>query len=99
MGDWAAADNLIRVLGIQSKIASKEVIESVKSQFIAGYCGYPLVGTTEQIAAGLQTISDVGFDGSLLSWVNYEAGLQRFAAEVMPLLEQAGLRKPYSPEE
>jgi dimethylsulfone monooxygenase len=96
MGDWAAADNLIRVLGIQSKIASKEVIEGVKSQFIAGYCGYPLVGTTEQIAEGLQTISDVGFDGSLLSWVNYEAGLQRFSKEVMPLLEQVGLRKPFS---
>ena len=98
MGDWEAADILIRVLGIHSKIASKEVIEGVKSQFIAGYCGYPLVGTTEQIAQGLQTLSDVGFDGSLLSWVNYEAGLKRFSAEVMPLLEQTGLRKPFSPE-
>ena len=98
MGDWEAADNLIRVLGINSKMAPKDVIEGIKSQFIAGYCGYPLIGTSEQIAEGLQTLSDVGFNGSLLSWVDYEAGLRRFSTDVMPLLEQAGLRMPFSLE-
>ena len=56
------------------------------------------IGTTEQIAEGLQTVSDVGFDGSLLSRVSYEAGLRRFSAEVMPLQEQAGLWMPSSLE-
>jgi hypothetical protein len=29
--------------------------------------------------------------------VNYEAGLQQWIAEVLPLLEQAGLRQPFRP--
>ena len=94
LGDWQAADNLIRVLGINSKMVGKEAMEGLKSQFIAGYCGYPLIGTSEMIAEGLQMLSDVGFNGSLLSWVDYETGLKRFNTEVMPLLEQRGLRAP-----
>jgi alkanesulfonate monooxygenase SsuD/methylene tetrahydromethanopterin reductase-like flavin-dependent oxidoreductase (luciferase family) len=92
MGDWKAADNLIRVLGINSKMVGKEAFEGLKSQFMAGYCGYPLIGTAEMIADGLAKLSELGFNGSLLSWVDYEAGLKRFNAEVMPLLEQKGLR-------
>ena len=92
MGDWKAADNLIRVLGINSKMVGKEAFEGLKSQFMAGYCGYPLIGTTEMIADGLAKLSELGFNGSLLSWVDYEAGLKRFNTEVMPLLEQNGLR-------
>jgi alkanesulfonate monooxygenase SsuD/methylene tetrahydromethanopterin reductase-like flavin-dependent oxidoreductase (luciferase family) len=42
----------------------------------------------------LQKLSDIGFDGILLSWVDYLAGLERFNGEVMPRLEQAGLRRP-----
>ena len=53
-----------------------------------------MIGTSEMIADGLQMLSDVGFNGSLLSWVDYETGLRRFDAEVMPLLEQRGLRAP-----
>jgi hypothetical protein len=30
----------------------------------------------------------------LLRWVDYLAGLERFNREVMPRLEQAGLRRP-----
>tara|TARA_B100000686_G_C16777782_1_gene969705 strand:+ start:1299 stop:2435 length:1137 start_codon:yes stop_codon:yes gene_type:complete len=95
MGDWDAADNLIRVLGINSKMVGKEAMEGLKSQFIAGYCGYPLIGTSEMIAEGLETLSNLGFNGSLLSWVNFEEGLHRFSAEILPLLEQKGLRAPF----
>ena len=94
MGDWDAADNLIRVLGINSKMVGKDAMEGLKSQFIAGYCGYPLIGTSEMIAEGLETLSNLGFNGSLLSWVNFEEGLHRFSAEILPLLEQKGLRVP-----
>ena len=36
-----------------------------------------------------------GIDGVALHWVDYMDGLQRFNAEVMPLLEKTGLRSPY----
>jgi hypothetical protein len=35
----------------------------------------------------------MGLDGTLLNWPRYEEGLQRFIAEVLPLLEQMGIRK------
>jgi FMNH2-dependent dimethyl sulfone monooxygenase len=41
----------------------------------------------------LGRLSDIGFDGILLSWVDYLAGLERWNKEVMPLVEQAGLRQ------
>jgi hypothetical protein len=31
-----------------------------------------------------------------MSWVDYIDGMKRFAKDVLPLLEQAGLRKPFS---
>ena len=59
----------------------------------AGWGGYPLVGTPDHIASELSKLSEIGFDGILLSWVDYLAGLECWNSDVMPLLEQAGLRQ------
>ncbi len=91
-GDWEAVDNLVRTLGIQTGVLPKEMLEAAKYHFVAGWGGYPLVGTAERIASELAKLSGVGLDGVLLSWARYEEGLQRFIADVLPLLEQAGLR-------
>jgi alkanesulfonate monooxygenase SsuD/methylene tetrahydromethanopterin reductase-like flavin-dependent oxidoreductase (luciferase family) len=71
----------------------KEALEAFKFHFKAGWAGYPLVGTPEQIARELAKLSNMGLDGTLLNWPRYEEGLQRFVAEVLPLLEQMGIRK------
>ncbi len=91
-GDWEAVENLIRILGIQSGVLPKEMLEAAKYHYIAGWGGYPLVGTAERITDELELLSGVGLDGVLLSWARYEEGFARFVAEVMPRLEQAGLR-------
>jgi dimethylsulfone monooxygenase len=52
-----------------------------------------LVGTPDHIVSELGRLSDIGFDGILLSWVDYLAGLERWNKEIMPLVEQAGLRQ------
>jgi dimethylsulfone monooxygenase len=62
-----------------------------------GWPGHPLVGTPEQVTAGLEKLSRAGIDGCLLFWVDFEREQQQFVAEVLPLLEQAGLRKPFTP--
>ena len=93
-GDWQAVDNLVRVLGLQSGVLPKEQLEGAKYHFIAGWGGYPLVGSPSRIADEISKLSSVGLDGALLSWPRYEEGLTRFIDEVMPLVEQAGLRKP-----
>ena len=40
-------------------------------------------------------LSADGLDGLVLSWVNYQRELRQFIGEVLPLMEQAGLRAPW----
>lgn len=94
MGDWEAVDNLVRSLGIQTGVLPKEQLEAAKYHFIAGWGGYPLVGTASHVADELGKLAGVGLDGVLMSWPRYGEGLRRFIDEVMPLLESAGLRAP-----
>lgn len=63
----------------------------------AGWGGHPLVGTAEQIVDELATLTGIGYDGVVLSWVNYHDEMRQWIAEVMPLIEQAGLRRPHRP--
>jgi hypothetical protein len=48
----------------------------------------------EQITAGLDKLSRAGIDGCLLFWVDFEREQRQFIDEVLPLMVQAGLRKP-----
>ena len=54
-----------------------------------------LVGTPEQIVEELIALTKTGLDGVVLSWVNYYDEMRQWIAEIMPLVEQAGLRKPH----
>ncbi|MGE3246552.1 MAG: LLM class flavin-dependent oxidoreductase [Beijerinckiaceae bacterium] len=92
MGDWEAIDNLVGGIGLTSKVLPPEMLEAAKYHFIAGFGGYPLVGRKERIASEMAKLSSAGLDGVLMSWPRYEEGLTRFIAEVLPLLEQEGLR-------
>lgn len=96
-GDWEAAGNLLRIFGMQSQTHDQKTLESQKAHFIAGHGGYPLVGTAEQIAEELCRLADIGVDGCLISWVDYKNELIQWNQEVLPLLEQAGLRRPFAP--
>jgi alkanesulfonate monooxygenase SsuD/methylene tetrahydromethanopterin reductase-like flavin-dependent oxidoreductase (luciferase family) len=94
-GDWEAVDNLVRVMGLQSGVLPKEQLEGAKYHFIAGWGGFPLVGSPSRIADQVEQLANVGLDGALVSWPRYEEGLTRFIGEIMPLLERAGLRKAF----
>ncbi len=98
-GDWEAAGNLLRIFGMQSATLDKTTLDGHKAHFIAGHGGYPAVGTAEQIADEMVKLADIGVDGCLLSWVDYKGELKQWNDEVMPLLEQAGLRQPFRPTE
>lgn len=94
-GDWTAVENLTRILGIQSHGMTPEAFKAHEFHFIAGWGGHPLVGTAEQIVGELERLAWAGLNGCLLSWVNYEEELKQWNDEVLPLMEQAGLRKPF----
>jgi alkanesulfonate monooxygenase SsuD/methylene tetrahydromethanopterin reductase-like flavin-dependent oxidoreductase (luciferase family) len=94
-GDWEAIDNLTRIMGLQNQCVKPEAMDAMKFHFVAGWGGCPIVGTPEQIVDALDTFARAGLDGTVLSWVNYEVELQQWIDKVMPMLEQAGLRKPH----
>jgi alkanesulfonate monooxygenase SsuD/methylene tetrahydromethanopterin reductase-like flavin-dependent oxidoreductase (luciferase family) len=92
-GDWAAATNALDTMGLNAKTFPPGVLDALKAHFIAGWGGYPLVGAPARIADEIGRLASVGLDGALISWPRYEEGLTRFIGEVMPLVEQQGLRK------
>jgi alkanesulfonate monooxygenase SsuD/methylene tetrahydromethanopterin reductase-like flavin-dependent oxidoreductase (luciferase family) len=91
-GDWVAATNLVETLGINAQTLPPDVLRDMKIHFMAGWGGYPLIGTSEQIVQGLETVSKMGFDGTLISWPRYIEDMRWFKENTLPLVKQAGLR-------
>jgi dimethylsulfone monooxygenase len=75
-----------------AKTLPAPVLAEMKKQFIAGWGGYPIVGTPEQIADSLVTLSKIGLNGTLLNFPRYIDDMRRFQRDVYPLVQQAGLR-------
>jgi dimethylsulfone monooxygenase len=63
-----------------------------RKRFVGGAGTYPLVGTPHHITEELAAISEAGFEGVALSFVNYKDELPYFIETVLPLLGEAGLR-------
>ncbi len=93
-GDWEAANNIMDLLGMESSsFGDKDTVRRLGERFIAGWGGYPLVGTPEQVVEKMQSIHNMGIEGLILSWLDYHEELQYFGERVMPLLREAGLRQ------
>jgi alkanesulfonate monooxygenase SsuD/methylene tetrahydromethanopterin reductase-like flavin-dependent oxidoreductase (luciferase family) len=90
-GDWEATNNIMRVLGVESGSFDAQ-IKRFAERFIAGWGGYPLVGTPQQIVDQMIALSEIGIEGIILSWLDYSEEIDYFGARVLPLMEQAGLR-------
>jgi alkanesulfonate monooxygenase SsuD/methylene tetrahydromethanopterin reductase-like flavin-dependent oxidoreductase (luciferase family) len=93
-GDDVACENIVKELGIQTGIFTPEQAEQFRYHFKAGWAGFPLVGTPAMMVEHLELLAEAGMDGVCLSWLDYNAGIRQWNAEVMPLLERAGLRQP-----
>ena len=59
--------------------------------------GYGLVGTPDMIMDKLMRLSAAGLDGLMMTALEPIRMVDRFGAKVLPLMEQAGLRRPYTP--
>ena len=68
-----------------------ELYERIKRRLIAGWGGYPLIGTPAQIVDQLTALAKTGLDGIVSSWVNYHDEMRQWIDEVMPMIEQASL--------
>jgi dimethylsulfone monooxygenase len=94
LGDDPAVENILNIQGQQMQRLLPEARDAIKFSLKAGWGGVPLVGTADRIVDQLQKLSAIGLNGILLSWVDYLDGLARWQKDVMPRLEQAGLRLP-----
>ncbi|HMM75176.1 MAG TPA: LLM class flavin-dependent oxidoreductase [Gammaproteobacteria bacterium] len=90
-GDWDAVHNIMNLLGIESS-SFNEQIKHFGERFIAGWGGYPLVGTPEQVVDMMLELHRLGIEGFILSWLDYYEELKYFGEKALPLMKQAGLR-------
>jgi alkanesulfonate monooxygenase SsuD/methylene tetrahydromethanopterin reductase-like flavin-dependent oxidoreductase (luciferase family) len=86
-GDWEAVSNMARGRYPARAPRPGEPLRT------PGWGTYLIVGTPEQVAERMVHLSNLGLDGVVLSWVSYQEEMRYWNAEVMPLLEQAGVRK------
>ena len=91
-GDWEAAENLISTMGINAQTMPPAVAQQLKAHFIAGWAGYPLIGTKEQVVDGLATLSRAGLMASFWPGPKYVDQMAEFQKVTYPLVVQAGLR-------
>ncbi|WP_433296214.1 LLM class flavin-dependent oxidoreductase [Pseudonocardia sp. CA-142604] len=96
-GDDVAVAELIETNIPNAKTLPPEKMATMGYSFKAGYGAYPLVGTADGIAQRMIELSEAGVDGLMLIWLDYEDGLKKFAADVLPTIEAAELRAPATP--
>ncbi|MEQ8661129.1 MAG: LLM class flavin-dependent oxidoreductase [Gammaproteobacteria bacterium] len=93
-GDFEAAANLLDTFTVES--ASQSPDPALRAAYLrnmmAGYSGFPVVGTPAQVADFLAGMADAGLAGATLSWPDYDDGLTCFGRDVLPLLQRRGLR-------
>jgi alkanesulfonate monooxygenase SsuD/methylene tetrahydromethanopterin reductase-like flavin-dependent oxidoreductase (luciferase family) len=87
--DWGAIDEIVRLMG--AKVAEED-FDAFRAH-VAGAAGvYPIVGDPDDVAQELARLHTLGFDGVALGWVNYLDELPFFRDEVIPRLEELGVR-------
>jgi alkanesulfonate monooxygenase SsuD/methylene tetrahydromethanopterin reductase-like flavin-dependent oxidoreductase (luciferase family) len=92
--DWEAVDNMMLLQGMHAQSFTKEMLATFRHRFAGGGGSYPLVGTPDDVADGLEMISRSGFAGATMCFVDYVADLPFVAQEVLPRLERKGVRRP-----
>lgn len=92
--DWEAADKVMNGLIANSKAFPPEIARKMREGIAAGHGSWPLTGTPRQVANGIIALKDAGFVGTTVSFVNYIDEFPYFRDEVLPLLVQAGIRRP-----
>jgi len=94
--DTEVLDSIMVTMSQENDIPlGSERSEFMRKRMAIG-AGRPLIGSAQRIAEELEAISRVGIDGVIMTWVDYVDGVKRLVRDVLPLLEQAGLRKPFA---
>ena len=90
--DWEATDNLVNLQFAHAHSFPHDLLALIRERMAAGHGGYPLTGTPDQVADGIESLAQAGFGGTTLSFVNYVDEFPYFRDEVLPRLEARGIR-------
>lgn len=93
-GDAGAVENYIAENSRAGKRALAVAMKLQRKRIAGGFGSYGLIGAPQDIADEIIALHQAGFAGISLSFVNFVDELPFFIAEVIPLLREAGLRKP-----
>ncbi len=93
MEDGASVDLYMAAKEKHSSSHDPETYSLHRKRFAGGGGTYPLIGTPRRIAEELVRMSQAGFAGTTVSFCNFRSELPYFLAEVLPLLQEAGLRQ------
>ncbi len=99
--DWDALEHQYRLYQAESGSKSRSPEENARNRqqdparTVLGYGGsYSIRGTPDRVAQELKRLSDAGFSGVAIAFVNYLQELPYFVEEVIPRLERMGIRRP-----
>lgn len=96
-GDRVAAGNNMAFMSAYSKGWTDEQYARFERQFMQSYGCAQAVGSPETVARYCVELAEAGVDGAAFSIMgHWEDNLRLFTEEVVPLLEQGGLRKPHA---
>ncbi len=73
--------------------AEQLALDQLRLRYAGGNGSHPVVGSPQDVAEQLIGLSRMGFAGTTLSFVNFTRELPFFCESVLPILEQAGLRR------
>jgi alkanesulfonate monooxygenase SsuD/methylene tetrahydromethanopterin reductase-like flavin-dependent oxidoreductase (luciferase family) len=96
-GDVEGVKNLLRIMGMESAVLGEAAFDSLIDRFIAGWGGPIITGNPEQVAGQLQKLASIGMDGALMMLPRWDDGLTIFGEQVLPILENRGVRLPFKP--
>jgi len=92
LADNAAVDEHMRGKQAHSHSHDEAAYRLHRKRFAGGAGSFPLVGSPRRIAELISAVSEQGYAGAALSFVNYRDELPFFCERVLPLLSEAGLR-------
>ena len=91
--DWGAVDQMMALKNITRQTVAPDEFTRQQRYFAGkGIGGYPFIGTPDQVAQELASLSAAGMRGIAVSFVNYLNEVPYFCDEVLPRLVRLGVR-------
>lgn len=93
MADNEALDNWVGAKQATSQSASDEVFAQ-RRRVAGGHGSVPLIGSPDRVAKEIIALHEAGLAGITTSFFDFTGELPYFIDNVLPVLEEAGLREP-----